>query len=64
MKCHDQVRPYNPNKWSKHLAPWFTEECRQCKVDYKSAVKLHGRASDIAKEAYKKFRHACIEGKI
>ncbi len=22
----------NPNKWEKHLAPWYNEECRTAKL--------------------------------
>jgi hypothetical protein len=21
----------NPNKWEKHMAPWYSEECRKAK---------------------------------
>jgi hypothetical protein len=32
----------NPNKWAKHLAPWFNEQCRNARAAYRSALNTHG----------------------
>jgi hypothetical protein len=29
----------NPNKWAKHLAPWFNERCKTARTRYRKAVK-------------------------
>lgn len=55
--------PSNPNKWSKHLAPWFTEECRSCKKAYILTRRKEGRDSTATKAALKAYREACIQGK-
>ena len=35
LKCaHDRIQN-NPNKWSKHLAPWFDDACKQEKYLYR-----------------------------
>ena len=28
----------NPNRWEKHLAPWFTSTCRAARASYRKAV--------------------------
>jgi hypothetical protein len=53
IKCHQYVYKRNPNKWGKHLAPWFTETCRLKKQDYIHAKKAQGRHSEAAKQAFK-----------
>ena len=32
----------NPNKWAKHLAPWFNEQCRQARATYRAASRAQG----------------------
>jgi hypothetical protein len=29
----------NPNKWNKHLAPWFNDTCKDSKLLYHKALK-------------------------
>jgi hypothetical protein len=33
----------NPNRWAKHLAPWYTDTCRQAKREYRLAKREHGK---------------------
>lgn len=29
----------NPNRWEKHLAPWYNDKCREAKRAYKACKK-------------------------
>ena len=29
----------NPNKWAKHLAPWYDARCKEARARYRAAVK-------------------------
>jgi hypothetical protein len=33
----------NPNKWAKHLAPWFNEHCRSARDAYRAEVRARGK---------------------
>jgi hypothetical protein len=46
----------NPNKWEKHMAPWYNEECKEAKRKCYHTRKLFGRNSPAAKAEYKKYR--------
>jgi hypothetical protein len=39
----------NPNKWEKHMAPWYNEECREAKLHHKQSKKKYGNSSMPAK---------------
>lgn len=54
----------NPNKWHKHLAPWFTDTCREAKKAYKSALYECGKDSREAEAAFHTFRHTCNKSRI
>jgi hypothetical protein len=43
----------NPNKWDKHMAPWYNDECKQAKIKYKQARRKYGRKSPPAQTAFK-----------
>ena len=32
----------NPNKWAKHLAPWFNAQCKDARTKYRQAVRHNG----------------------
>jgi hypothetical protein len=49
----------NPNRWSKHLAPWFEESCKQAKYQYKQSKRQHGKKHADTKQAYVKFKESC-----
>jgi hypothetical protein len=49
----------NPNRWAKHLAPWFEETCRQDKASYKRIKRTHGKKSTHTKQAYQTFKNSC-----
>jgi hypothetical protein len=37
-------RPFtNPNKWDKHMAPWFTVKCQESKRAYRNTKKKYGK---------------------
>ena len=55
-----EIRPLkNPNRWAKHLAPWFNEVCREAKRDYRLTKRLYGRKHEKTRIAYRKFRKLC-----
>ncbi len=48
-----EIRPQkNPNRWAKHLAPWYNEVCREAKREYKAVKRAHGRKHAMTKTAY------------
>ena len=49
--------------WGKTMAPWFTEACREAKKAWATARYVHGRDSPEAREAARKFRSACQQGR-
>lgn len=63
VKEHKPTRPFNPNKWGKSLAPWFTEECRTYRKAYIHMRRSKGRDNEATIQALKKYREACITGK-
>ncbi len=32
----------NPNRWAKHLAPWYNDQCREAKRAYKQGKTRKG----------------------
>jgi hypothetical protein len=45
----------NPNKWAKHMAPWFNERCRTARTRYRAAAQKNGKVHAHTQEALKKF---------
>jgi hypothetical protein len=57
-------RPFaNPNKWDKHLAPWFTEKCLESKRAYRKAKKRYGKKHAQTINAMYTFIQSCKEGR-
>jgi hypothetical protein len=54
---------HNPNKWEKHLAPWFTGRCREARTRYKTAVKRNGKLHTHTTHALKRYVQACKDGR-
>jgi hypothetical protein len=42
----------NPNKWEKHMAPWYNEECKEAKRQCYHTRKMYGRHSAPARTEY------------
>ena len=39
-----ETRQYkNPNRWAKHLAPWFNERCKEAKRAYRIQKQKYGK---------------------
>jgi hypothetical protein len=39
-----ETRQYKkPNRWAKHLAPWFNEVCKEAKREYKIQKRIYGK---------------------
>jgi hypothetical protein len=53
----------NPNKWEKHLAPWFTARCREARARYRKAVKQNGKGHEHTQQALKRYVKSCKEGR-
>ncbi len=47
--------PLNPNRWGKHLAPWFDGECKEAKKAFKHACWEFGRGAMEAREAQREY---------
>ena len=35
LKTHPLKIQKNPNRWAKHLAPWFDDTCKEAKQRYR-----------------------------
>jgi hypothetical protein len=42
----------NPNRWAKHLAPWYGETCREAKIKYRQLKRVHGRKHEVVRAAF------------
>lgn len=49
----------NPNRWAKHLAPWYEDTCKRAKYEYKKSKRKHGHNHVLTKQAYTKFKEQC-----
>ena len=49
----------NPNKWDKHLAPWFSEKCSLSRRAYRKACKRFGKHHHQTIAALQKFVGEC-----
>jgi hypothetical protein len=45
----------NPNKWDKHLAPWFNPKCTEARKRLKSERHKYGKRHKRTVEAMKEF---------
>ena len=55
---YDRVQK-NPNRWSKHMAPWYDEDCKKTKLNYKIIKRRHGKRHTATKTAYQTFKDTC-----
>jgi hypothetical protein len=46
----------NPNRWAKHLAPWYNDQCREAKRQYKLCKKVKGKKHRNTLTAYQHFK--------
>jgi hypothetical protein len=58
-----QRKCMNPNKWDKHLAPWFTAPCAVSRRSFRSAKKQYGRKHAQTILALKTFVQTCKESR-
>ena len=55
-----QIKQYkNPNRWAKHLAPWFNMICKDARRTYKELKRQYGKKHGKTRAAYKTFRKTC-----
>ena len=38
LKATKKRIAWNPNKWPKHMAPWFNEQCKTARTRYRAAA--------------------------
>jgi hypothetical protein len=57
------IQPRNPNKWTKTLAPWFTDECRTAKKHLHAMKRLHPSSHPDVVLAVADFKTACAKGR-
>ena len=48
-----------PNKWDKHLAPWFSEKCTTTRRTFRTAQKRFGKKHAQTVSALKTFVDKC-----
>lgn len=53
----------NPNKWEKHLAPWFDDNCKHARDRYRRAVKRNGKNHAHATNMFKAFVNTCKQSR-
>ena len=54
----------NPNKWEKHMAPWYNEECKEAKQNCYNTRKKYGRNSPPARIKYKQYKQCCAQNRV
>jgi hypothetical protein len=59
VQAMEKRQSRNPNQWAKHLAPWFSEICREAKREYRSQKRIYGKKHTQTKQAYHNFRRVC-----
>ena len=50
----------NPNRWAKHLAPWYNDQCREAKRAMGTARQLHGKNDQVSIKATKHYLKVCL----
>ena len=55
LKATTRRTSTNPNKWEKHLAPWFTERCKTARTQYRAALKNNGKTHAHTQHALKRY---------
>jgi hypothetical protein len=45
----------NPNKWAKHMAPWFNDRCKVARAQYRKAARQNGKMHDYTQAALEQF---------
>jgi hypothetical protein len=45
----------NPNRWDKHLAPWFNPKCAKARRKYKKARRMYGKRHARTIQALEEF---------
>jgi hypothetical protein len=53
----------NPNRWEKHLAPWYNDKCREAKRKYKASKRKHGKNHRDTQAAYQEYKSSCKEAR-
>jgi hypothetical protein len=53
----------NPNKWNKHLAPWYNTQCRAAKRAFHQARQTHGKHHATSQKTLKQFVQRCKQSR-
>ena len=49
----------NPNRWAKHLAPWFEDSCKEARQQYRQLKRVHRKKHVLVKTAYQEYKTIC-----
>ena len=64
LKMSSKRTSKNPNRWAKHLAPWYNDKCKEARAQYRMAVKNNGTMHAHTYEALKLFMTQCKKGRV
>ena len=59
IKAKKRKLQSNPNRWAKHLAPWFNEACKEAKYYYRQQKSIYGKKHTLVREAYQTYKITC-----
>jgi hypothetical protein len=59
VRVTKKSRTKNPNRWEKHMAPWYDEHCKNARARYRRAVKTNGRDHAHTIKMFKTFVTTC-----
>jgi hypothetical protein len=51
LKAYTRRTSRNPNKWAKHMAPWFNNCCKAARARYRAAAHQNGKAHPHTQDA-------------
>jgi hypothetical protein len=55
LKAYTVRTSRNPNKWAKHMAPWFNDRCKAARARYRAAAHQNGKAHPHTQDALQNF---------
>ena len=53
----------NPNRWDKHMAPWYNTKCRESKRTFRNMRKQYGKKHSRTLKALYKYVQTCKDSR-